>query len=266
MFGTTALNVASRLAPCSSAISPKLSPGPTLFLGLPWCVVVMVAVNSLAMGGWVDGSEVDPRFTGCRRAPGDNLVNPCKYGYERSSYAQRKPSATSQHRALFTSLPSSSPSLMSGLTRGRTPPAAWTPGASLAWSCPARGGSRSARWCPAAADAGPASWGTTPPARRGVSDRGGGLGRHADAAAAPRYDLDREWDSRIRKSWWESGLRDLVLPLRDDELGDAGLDRELGVGLGVGWGEGCGGGTRTCAGGWLGPLPSTVGDLWSRGA
>ena len=31
-----------------------------------------------------------------------------------------------------------------------------------------------------------------------------------DAAAAPRYDLDREWDSRIRKSWWESGLRDEV--------------------------------------------------------
>ena len=30
----------------------------------------------------------------------------------------------------------------------------------------------------------------------------------ADAAGAPRYDLDREWDGRIRQSWWESGLRD----------------------------------------------------------
>ena len=31
-----------------------------------------------------------------------------------------------------------------------------------------------------------------------------------DAAAAPRYELDREWDGRIRESWWQSGLRDEV--------------------------------------------------------
>ena len=31
-----------------------------------------------------------------------------------------------------------------------------------------------------------------------------------DAAGAPRYELDREWDGRIRESWWQSGLRDQV--------------------------------------------------------
>ena len=42
-----------------------------------------------------------------------------------------------------------------------------------------------------------------------------------DAAAAPRYDLDREWDGRIRRSWWESGLRDEVRRLMDPH--DEGL-------------------------------------------